>query len=1114
MVCTCRATCVKILDFHNETNWLQASAHFLITREVPDKEYSVLIGAGLIDVDSGVRGVAARALKGEWLRVLPNQQSFKAEQQLKCDKHNYRQVNKSLGKVTHTILLHKSAVDENLTPGQARVLVLPGGGDLPELFARRFASDFNLPFVQDWKKPLWDTCKRLELVEPLNVWTDPNVEMWRDVQAFQMAPALDEERAKKIVSELLANGDIELPEGITDAPSLSEALGPDQSQENGEEAQVIQYLQTYAEHLAAAIEELAEPAHDLDKPIDPAIATMARTPFPAQAHTAQAVLAGLRDQKGVIISSDMGTGKSLVSLSTAWALAVASARNAVKSVSKRSQGKRFTALLLVPAITIPKWVRDEIGKTLPNAKVTVLKNWHDVVKYRNERKSRPESSEIEFLLLSRDTAKLGMPKAPALIYKERHVLANRTELEPSRKTIIAYDFEQGRLGIHVGTADRAKEVRVLEDVWVCPECNGVQVRTDDESVKEAKDNASDEFELLCELKLGFDDLAEQETEYNTFRIERKPTKRKQFHFRKEVQDYHCTSCGTNLMRSIDPARESVKGLRKRRLQPAWFIEKYLRNSIDLLIVDEVHQYKTQSGQGIALGAIIGAAKRLVALTGTLSDGRASSLYYLLWQIAPGQMIADGFDHRSLGKFIHLYGAQEQKGRYAKDDTRSAGGLTGRKLVMNPPKEVPGLSPKLFANHLSSMAVFLELGDLGLPLVELEERPIFVDMDPEHAAAYSTFHNQLEEKMKLSYMLGNKNAFARFIPSVVKAANQPHLFQEVPIGEERVLFFLPNSKTDYSAKERRLVEEIQDDIAQNRRSVIYVNYSGEAAQDQRVYDVLTNHGIHARVLKASVSPEDRVEWLEKAVRDGVQAVITNVVLVEVGLDLYHYPSLYFYEFSDRVSSMRQAARRSWRIAQHRKCTVKYFINTRSYEMVQFKRMMAKRTHALLLEGRLERSDIAAFVEKDDKSASTFSIASCLGNVEDLSAKWTKLADKDIPAGVLMLEESRFKVEIVEAMKRLAAETRRMAGVPEPVAMDVAKPATNVVPLPTPETEANQLGLFDFMDAEQDESTPIQESVQEPSKPMTVGEMRAKMGMVAKAKKRRDMVGDDQVMLFAL
>ncbi|MCF8568028.1 DEAD/DEAH box helicase family protein [Alicyclobacillus tolerans] len=1087
---------MKVLEFHNETNWLQASVHFIITREEPEKDYETLIGAGLIDVDSGVRGVAARALKGEWLRLLPHQHTLKSEKQIKCDKYNYRQVNKSLGKVTHTLLLHKSAVDENLSPGQARVLLLPEGGDLAELFARRFASDFNLPYVEDWNRILWDTCRRLEWVESLNVWTDPNVEMWRDIQAFQMSSALDEERAKQIVSELLATGEIGLPEGITDAPPLSEALGSVESEDGEEESpQVLHYLQTYASHLATAIEEMEAPAHDLDRPIDPAIASMARTPFPAQAHTAQAVINGLREQNGVIVSSDMGTGKSIVSLAVA---------NALAAHSKDG----FTVLLLVPGITVPKWQRDEIGKTLPNAKVTVLKNWRDVVRYRNQRMSGTKREPLEFLLLSRDTAKLGMPKAPALIYKPRHILADRTDQEAPRKPVIR-DDDQG-LTIHVGEADSAKSVRLLHDVWVCPECNGVQVKTDHESVKQARENASDEFELLCELKLGFDDLAERETEYNTFRIERQPTKRKQFHFRANVQDYHCSSCGVNLMRYVDPTRESVKGLGNRRLQPAWFMQRYLKNAIDLLIVDELHQYRTQSGQGMALGAMVGAAKRLVALTGTLSDGRASSLYYLLWRLAPGEMLADGIDHRSRSKFTHLYGSMEQRGRYTKDEVRSAGGHTGRQLVMNPPREVPGLSPKLFANYLSHRAVFLELGDLGLPLVELEERPIFVDMEPEHGAAYAMFHNQLEEKMKRAYMLGNKHAFARFIPSVVQAANQPHLFQEVPIGDEGVLFFPPNSETEWSAKEQKLLESLQEDIAQNRRSVIYVRYSGDPKQDQRLYNILIENGIHARILKSSVSPENRVQWLEKAVKDEVQVVISNATLVEVGLDLLHYPSLYFYEFTDQVLTMRQAARRAWRVGQYRRCTVKYFVNNRSYEMVQFKRMMAKRSHSLLLEGRLERGDLAAFVEKDDQSASTFSIASCLGNVEDLSAKWTQLADKDIPAGVMMLEESRFKVEIAEAMKRLAAETRRLASVPEPITLDVAKP--NVVPVPAM-SATNQLGLFDLVVAEPGESTLVES---EQPKPITVGEMRAKMGMVVKAKKAKkgNPIGDDQTLLFAL
>ena len=236
-----------------------------------------------------------------------------------------------------------------------------------------------------------------------------------------------------------------------------------------------------------------------------------------------------------------------------------------------------------------------------------------------------------------------------------------------------------------------------------------------------------------------------------------------------------------------------------------------------------------------------------------------------------------------------------------------------------------------------------------------------------------------------------------------------------------------------------------------------------------------------------------------------------------LSLLDFPSLNFYQFTDEVATMRQAARRAWRIGQHRKCTIRYYIYSGTYEMVQFKRMMAKRSHAMLLEGRLERSDIAAFVEQDSKSASTFSIAACLGNVEDLSQKWQSLADKDVPQGVLMLEEEKFQAEIKNAMQRLASETRRLAGVPEPIVH-----TEFVVDRPIIEREEevgdlfDQPSLFDFID----HSVPSQPSLftdeEAGEQLITFGQMRKQMGMTEKAKrvKKKDQISDDQLLLFAL
>ncbi|MDP9729329.1 helicase-related protein [Alicyclobacillus tolerans] len=681
---------------------------------------------------------------------------------------------------------------------------------------------------------------------------------------------------------------------------------------------------------------------------------------------------------------------------------------------------------------------------------------------------------MEFLLLSRDTAKMGMPKVPALIYKSQHILSDRTGLKQSVKPILSSVGE-----VRSGTADKAHRTFVVEDVWLCPDCYAVQIHPKSTSRGDSPLDA-----WLMENKLSWTDLAVDKVNGN-------------IEWKKNITQYHCCACGHNLMRSVDPTKEKVPGLRRRRLQPAWFIQKYFSNWIDLVIVDELHQYKSLSGQGEAMGAIVGAAKKVLGLTGTLSDGKASSLFHLLWRIDPTGLIRDGLDHKSLNKFVHLYGSVEQTGRYDEDQKVSAGGNTSRKILFNPPREIPGLSPKLFVNHLADKTVFLELGDLGLPLVELEERPIFISMDEEHALAYQKFHQELEAAMKQSYAAGNHNAFSGFIPAVVNAANRADVQQEIPVSiDQTITFFAPLSEDAESAKERQLVADIRDELQNNRRCVVYVRYSGEAAQDERIHSILQRHGMVSRVMKATISPEERVDWLEKAVKDGVEVVICNAKLVEVGLDLLDFQTLIFYQFTDEIATMRQAARRAWRIGQYRKCKVLYYVYSQSYEMVQFQRMLAKRTHALLLEGRMDRSEVAAFAEKDEKSASAYSIAACLKDVQDLSAKWRSIADRDIPEGVWMLEETKFQQEVHEAMQRLAIETKRLAKVPLELISD------------QPANEWDDLALFSAS-----ESAGVIETVKtNKDHGFTLGAWARQLPK--KAKKVQKSQDEDQLLLFAL
>jgi hypothetical protein len=52
--------------------------------------------------------------------------------------------------------------------------------------------------------------------------------------------------------------------------------------------------------------------------------------------------------------------------------------------------------------------------------------------------------------------------------------------------------------------------------------------------------------------------------------------------------------------------------------------------------------------------------------------------------------------------------------------------------------------------------------------------------------------------------------------------------------------------------------------------------------------------------------------------GVEVVVCHPKLVETGLDLLAFPTLYFYETGYSLHTLRQASRRSWRIGQRHRC----------------------------------------------------------------------------------------------------------------------------------------------------------------------------------------------------
>ena len=105
-----------------------------------------------------------------------------------------------------------------------------------------------------------------------------------------------------------------------------------------------------------------------------------------------------------------------------------------------------------------------------------------------------------------------------------------------------------------------------------------------------------------------------------------------------------------------------------------------------------------------------------------------------------------------------------------------------------------------------------------------------------------------------------------------------------------------------------------------------------------------------VLESSVPPKRREEWLRKH-SSGFDVLLTNAELVKTGLDLYDYPTIYFFETGYNVFSLRQAARRSWRIGQTVPVRVFFAVYRKTMQEIALSLVARKLEVALMVEGEL-------------------------------------------------------------------------------------------------------------------------------------------------------------------
>ena len=79
---------------------------------------------------------------------------------------------------------------------------------------------------------------------------------------------------------------------------------------------------------------------------------------------------------------------------------------------------------------------------------------------------------------------------------------------------------------------------------------------------------------------------------------------------------------------------------QRKYPLSTFLKRKVKR-IDTLILDEVHEYSGESGQGDAMGELASAAGSIVGMTGSLINGYSKGIFYLLFRLKPQLMKMDG-----------------------------------------------------------------------------------------------------------------------------------------------------------------------------------------------------------------------------------------------------------------------------------------------------------------------------------------------------------------------------------------------------------------------------------------------------------------------------------------
>lgn len=658
--------------------------------------------------------------------------------------------------------------------------------------------------------------------------------------------------------------------------------------------------------------------------------------YTAQKHVVGAVTRGFQERDSIFLIGQMGCGKTCLGGSAAIAIASGAVQNL-----RRNVGPDQVILIIAPPHLLDKWQRELLSI---NSNIYVEKlNRHEDVKTFMDKAARLGADIPKIGLIKRDMTKLGAGFAPAVVWRSEPVALWRKNSP-----------------VPEGYEDQPRVIR--RRVPKCPHCGSTVM-------KERKGQQSPASENW--IKSG---------------------KRQ------------CSVCQSALWKEKrDKGSQPKPGYKFPPKNPRYRIDQYLKrrypHRVYLLIWDECHEaQKGDTGNGVAFSRMAGLAQKVLAMTGTPFNGRSSSLFNIEYALNPRvrqrypvggakrlarkvggsrsyQQAIEGTGSqrgRAEARWVADMGVRERVVEERPSYNSETGAYTGTSTYERPYEEAPGISPLLVAEVLDH-AIFFSLADLGKNLPEYEEVAVPVEMDDDTYEEYDRTRQALKEYLisrrwegdnsfrgsYLQWSMGWQNASFRpheIIHNMRDPFNnekRPYTVRTIPsYGEDRVY-----------AKEQTLIDTVRSELAENRPVIVYLRQTGTRDIQPRIQKLLSRiPGAKPFVLKNTVSAERREKVIEAEVAKGVNIIVCNPELTKTGLDLNFAPTIIFAEIVFNLSTMMQAAARSYRLNQsYSQCKVIYLYYSGTMEETAVHLMSRKQRAAKLLTGDIGLTGLDALTE---------------------------------------------------------------------------------------------------------------------------------------------------------